>query len=290
MNYAITHTTSYTGSKPVSVCHNQAWLRPKEMSHQNCEDFTLRISPEPSVQSERIDHFGNHVHFFSFNQGYDQLRVSAESRVTVCKRENEPANSPGWEILRDTVASNRKQETLDAYMYTFASPRIRTHEEFAEYAKVSFEPQRDIVSAAKELTQRIFDEFEFDNRATTVTTPVEEVFRNRKGVCQDFAHLQIAMLRSLRLPTRYISGYLRTIPPPGKARLVGSDASHAWLSLYCGEENGWVDLDPTNNLIPSTDHITISWGRDYSDIPPLRGVYIGGGSHSLSVSVDVKHL
>ncbi|HSG73308.1 MAG TPA: transglutaminase family protein, partial [Planctomycetaceae bacterium] len=164
----------------------------------------------------------------------------------------------------------------------------RTHMEFADYARISFPPQRDILSAAKDLTQRVFQEFEFDKRATTVTTPVEEVFRHRKGVCQDFAHLQIALLRSLRLPARYVSGYLRTIPPPGKPRLIGSDATHAWLSLYCGADLGWIDLDPTNNLLPSTDHITIAWGRDYSDVPPLRGVYIGGGSHSLSVSVDVK--
>jgi transglutaminase-like putative cysteine protease len=288
--YSITHSTSYSGSKPVSVCHNQAWLRPRDLPNQNCETFSLRISPEPSIQSERIDHFGNSVNFFSFNQGYEKLNVSAVSRVALVPRDHPTPVSPQWESVRDAVSVNRTPEPLDAYMFSFSSPRIRTHTEFADYARVSFLPQRDILSAAKDLTQRVFKEFEFDKRATTVTTPVEEVFRNRKGVCQDFAHLQIALLRSLRLPARYISGYLRTIPPPGKPRLLGSDASHAWLSLYCGTELGWIDLDPTNNLIPSTDHITIAWGRDYSDVPPLRGVYIGGGSHSLTVSVDVKLL
>jgi transglutaminase-like putative cysteine protease len=288
VNYTITHTTSYSGSKPVSVCHNQAWQRPRNLPYQTCDAFVLRVSPEPSIQSERIDDFGNHVQYFSFNQGYDTLKVSAESQVTLHSRPRETAESPAWEAIREDVAQDRSEETLDAYLFAFASPRIRTHTEFADYARSSFQPQRDIVSAALELTGRIHQEFEFNKRATTVSTPVEEVFRHRKGVCQDFAHLQIALLRSLRLPARYVSGYVRTIPPPGKPRLAGADVSHAWLSLYCGRELGWIDFDPTNNLIPDTDHITVAWGRDYSDVPPLRGVYIGGGSHTLSVSVDVK--
>lgn len=288
MNYAITHTTSYSGSKPVSVCHNQAWLRPRDLPFQTCESFSLQITPEPSIQSARTDYFGNFVNFFSFNQGYEKLKVSSISSISLIPRGDSLPAAPQWEQVRDEAASNRSPEMLDAYLFTFGSPRIRTHTEFADYARISFPPQRDILSAAKDLTQRVFQEFEFDKRATTVTTPVEEVFRHRKGVCQDFAHLQIALLRSLRLPARYVSGYLRTIPPPGKPRLIGSDATHAWLSLYCGADLGWIDLDPTNNLLPSTDHITIAWGRDYSDVPPLRGVYIGGGSHSLSVSVDVK--
>lgn len=287
MKYAITHITSYSGSEPVSVCHNQAWLQPRSLPFQTCDDFQLQISPVPSTQSSRSDHFGNTVTTFSFNQGYQTLEVTARSQITVHERPEISANGASWESIRDQLPVERSQDSLDAYMLTFESPRVRTNTEFADYARRSFLPGRNILAAGKELTERIFNDFEFDARATTVTTPVEEVFRSRRGVCQDFAHLQIALLRSLQLPARYVSGYLRTLPPPGKPRLVGVDASHAWVSLYCGSRLGWIDFDPTNNAIPQTDHITIAWGRDYSDVPPLRGVFIGGGSHSLSVSVDV---
>lgn len=290
MNYKITHRTVYSGSQQVSVCHNQSWLQPRVVAHQFCKSYSLKISPQPSIQTNWQDSFGNPVKFFSFNQGYKTLEVTAQSEITVNPRPELPKTSVPWETLRAQVAVDRTESGLNAYSCTFDSPRIRTNSEFTEYAKVSFRPGAGIVTAATELTQRIFTEFKFDNRATTVTTPVEEVFRTRSGVCQDFAQLQVAMLRSLRLPARYVSGYLRTNPPPGKPRLVGVDASHAWISIYCGPEIGWVDFDPTNNVSPKMDHITVAWGRDYSDVPPLRGVFIGGGSHSLSVSVDVAPL
>lgn len=290
MNYRITHITTYSGSESVSVCHNQSWLQPRKVPHQECTKFSLSINPKPSIRTDGKDCFGNNVTHFSFNEGYQTLKVTAESLITVHKKTPTTTESIAWEALRDAVAVDRSEAGLSAYQFKFASPRIRTNVEFADYAKVSFAPGRDLLAASTELTTRIYEEFKFDNRATTVTTPVEEVFRSRRGVCQDFAHLQIALLRSLGLPVRYVSGYLRTLPPPGKPRLVGVDASHAWVSVYCGETLGWVDFDPTNNVIPSTDHITISWGRDYSDVPPLRGVFIGGGSHSLSVSVDVAPL
>ena len=158
--------------------------------------------------------------------------------------------------------------------------------QLAAYARQSFPSGRPLLEAAAELTTRIYRDFEFNARATTVATPVDEVFSLRKGVCQDFAHLEIAALRSLGLAARYVSGYLRTRPAPGKPRLVGADASHAWLSVYVGDGE-WLDLDPTNNLLPNLEHITVAWGRDYSDVCPLKGVFIGGGRHSLSVSVDV---
>lgn len=290
MNYKITHVTSYSGSTPVSVCHNQSWLKPRELTYQQCLDFRLSISPEPSIKSECSDSFGNSVQYFSFNRGYHNLKVTAESLVNVTPHPIPESNLPAWETIQQRLQNDQSAEALDAYQFTFCSPRIRTNQDFADYAAISFRSGADILTAAKDLTNRIFTEFEFDSRATTVTTPVEEVFRNRRGVCQDFAHLQIALLRSLKLPVRYVSGYLRTIPPEGKPRLIGADASHAWVSLFCGHELGWIDFDPTNNVIPETDHITIAWGRDYSDVPPLRGVFLGGGNHSLSVSVDVEPL
>lgn len=290
MKFLITHQTVYSGSEPVSVCHNQAWLHPRELAHQTCEEFKLDISPLPSTHSNRIDQFGNQVELFSFNEGYNRLTVKATSKVEVRERAKLTHRSDNWQQVKELVENHTTESTLDAYQYVFESTRIRTNEEFREYTLRSFTANRDIVEAAKELTERIYSDFEFDSRATTVTTPVEEVFRLRKGVCQDFAHLQIALVRSIGLPARYVSGYLRTLPPPGKPRLIGADASHAWLSVYCGNGTGWVDFDPTNNAIVSTDHITIAWARDYSDIPPLRGVFLGGGTHSLSVSVDVAPL
>lgn len=290
MRYRIQHTTTYTGTEPVSVCHNEAWLKPRVLPTQSCDKFELKITPTPSVQSERIDYFGNAVHLFSFNQGYDSLAVTAASELEVRPPTPPTAAAPAWEIVRDRVTQDQSAAALEAYQYVFGSPRVRASADFIKYALKSFTNGRDILSASRELMQRIFEEFEFDARATTVTTPVEEVFQLRKGVCQDFAHLQIAMLRSLRLPARYVSGYLRTLPPPGKPRLIGADASHAWLSVYCGPELSWIDFDPTNNTIPTTDHITVAMGRDYSDVCPLQGVYIGGGKHALHVEVDVMPL
>jgi len=186
----------------------------------------------------------------------------------------------------ESVANANLVSDLLSSQLTRNSPHVRRSDEFADYAKVSFTAGRPIADAARDLTKRIFEDFQFDAQATTVSTPVEEVFRNRRGVCQDFAHFQIACLRSLNLPARYVSGYLRTVPPPGQQRLVGADVSHAWVSLYCGPES-WFDFDPTNNLVPETDHVSIGWGRDYADVCPIQGVFTGGGSTLMRVSVDV---
>ena len=176
---------------------------------------------------------------------------------------------------------------LAAYQFIFESPRIRPSEELAAYALRSFTPGRDLREALLDFTVRIYTDFKFDAKATNVRTPTEEVFRKRRGVCQDFAHLQIACLRSLNLAARYVSGYLRTYPPPGRPRLVGADASHAWVSVYC-PGSGWLDLDPTNNLVVSHSHVTLAWGRDYGDVSPLRGLILGGRDHTLKVGVDME--
>ena len=176
---------------------------------------------------------------------------------------------------------------LHAYEFSFDSPYVAANDEVSEYAKVSFTPGRPILAAAMDLTSRIFHEFEYRGGVSDVSTPVREVFAMRKGVCQDFAHLQIACLRSLGLAARYVSGYLLTHPPEGKEKLVGSDASHAWLSVWSGSA-GWIDFDPTNNLIPGVEHITIGWGRDYGDVSPINGFIVGGGAHQITVAVDVN--
>lgn len=287
MKYRITHKTTYHGDQPVSVCHNEAWLKPRDTPFQCLEDHQLEALPSPTSLTHRRDYFGNHVWAFSFNRGYDKMTVTSISEVTLCERVVPPVEqTPAWDRLALTLRAPTTPEDLAASEFTFDSSRSIGLKPLTEYARKSFPPGRPLLAAATELTERIFRDFTYDPRATTVTTPVDEVFRLKKGVCQDFAHLQIAALRSLGLAARYVSGYLRTRPAPCKPRLVGADASHAWLSVYLGEGE-WLDLDPTNNVIPNLEHIAVAWGRDYSDVCPLKGVFIGGGRHSLSVSVDV---
>jgi transglutaminase-like putative cysteine protease len=198
-----------------------------------------------------------------------------------------PHTDLSWEETVRSLPEDHSPEGLGAYQFRFESPRIPLRADFAEYALKSFTRRRPLREGLLDLTDRIHRDFRFDSGVTTVRTTTEEVFRKRRGVCQDFAHLQIACLRSLNLSARYVSGYLRTYPPPGQPRLVGADASHAWVSAYCPGA-GWLDLDPTNNLVPSIGHVTLAWGRDYGDVSPLHGLILGGGVHALTVAVDME--
>jgi transglutaminase-like putative cysteine protease len=199
------------------------------------------------------------------------------------------SHSPAWEQVQELLPADHSWNGLSAYQYIFNSLRVSSGPALAAYARVSFPARRPLLEAVLHLTRRIHEDFRFDSKATEVNTPVEAFFEKRAGVCQDFAHLQIACIRSLGLPARYVSGYLRTMPPPGKPRLVGADASHAWCSAWC-PTHGWVDFDPTNNCVPSDGHITVAWGRDYSDVSPIHGVLLGGARHTLKVAVDVMPL
>lgn len=287
MKYRITHRTTYSGHDPVSIGHNQAWLEFRPVEWQQVESFQLHIDPEPSVKTRRTDAFQNPVHVFSFNEGYQKLDVVATTVVTVREMmKSNAARTMTWEEVRQAVRQHWGFADRDALEFSYSSPRIVWNDAIRNYALESFSEGRPIVEVITDLTQRIHSDFAYDNRATTVNTPVNEVFRLRRGVCQDFAHLQISMLRCLGIPARYVSGYLRTVPPPGQPRLVGADASHAWLSAYCGAGN-WLSVDPTNDTECGMDHIVLAWGRDYSDVPPLTGVFVGGGQHRLTVSVDV---
>ena len=286
MRYRIIHKTQYTSVEPISVGHNEAWLTPRQTPTQVCLSHHMEFTPEPSIVVTRIDHFHNTTTQFAFNQGYDKLVVTSVNEVEVRAPGPTTLEAPPWESVRDAVQTLDTAEDFAALEFKFDSPRCRIASEFALYAQTSFPVGASIREGITDLMRRFFTDFKYDSTATTVSTPVEQVFRTRRGVCQDFAHLLISMLRSIGLPARYVSGYLRTLPPPGKPRLVGADASHAWVSVYCGPL-GWIDLDPTNNQFPSTDHITIAWGRDYVDVAPLKGVYVGGSSPRLVVSVDV---
>lgn len=287
MIYRISHRTTYKYAYAVSVGNHVACLTPRSYSNNQVILSSLKITPTPITQTERIDYFGNRLSFFMVDEPHKELIVEATSEV---KRKSDVdadvERSPAWEESTAALADDHTPEGLDAYQYQFESPRIRIRPEFARYALESFMTSRPMREALMELTARINSDFKFDSSVTTVRTPIEEVFKKRRGVCQDFAHFQIACLRSINIAARYVSGYLRTYPQPGKARLIGSDASHAWLSAYC-RGLGWMDMDPTNNLAPTEGHVTLAWGRDYGDVSPLRGLILGGGNHVLKVEVDM---
>jgi transglutaminase-like putative cysteine protease len=290
MTYKIVHRTTYKYKYPVSVGNHVACLTPRSLLHHRLVWNELSIRPLPATRSERVDYFGNLLCFFTIQEQHRELVVEARSKVTVDGPATPwPRQAPSWEEAVRTLPGDQSPAGLEAYQFIFESPRIRTRTEFASYALQSFTPGRPLTEALLDLTGRIHEDFRFDAKVTNVRTPTEEVFRKRRGVCQDFAHLQIACLRSLNLAARYVSGYLRTYPPPGRARLIGADASHAWVSVYCPGA-GWLDLDPTNNLVPSSGHVTLAWGRDYGDVSPLRGLILGGASHTLKVNVDMEPL
>lgn len=251
----------------------------------------MRIRPNPIDLHRRVDFFGNQLTVFSIDENHDELTISAVSRVEVQPQDLQ-VKSVGydWQFVSQQLADREDPNWLQASHYLYNSPRVIRSREFADYAERAFQPGVSVFEAASNLTRCIFKEFKYDCSATETHTPTHKVFLMRKGVCQDFAHIMIGCLRSLGIPARYVSGYLRTIPPPGKSKLIGADQSHAWVAAYCGQAQGWIEFDPTNNTVCSTDHIPIAWGRDYTDVVPVRGAYLGGGESSLSVSVDVAEV
>lgn len=288
--FQITHTTTYEYHAPVTVSHHLMRLTPRALSRQRLLEHDIEVHPTPAATNKRIDYFGNDVTFATIERTHRQLSVISRSRVAVSPAFiPEDGETPAWETVRGLCRGDRTASVLEATEFTFASPLVPVEPVFAEFASSAFQAGRPILDAVTDLTARIHREFKFDPTATTVSTPLVEVLEKQRGVCQDFAHLQIACLRALGLPARYVSGYLETVPPPGQSKLVGSDASHAWLSFFC-PGIGWMDVDPTNNLLPSMQHITLGWGRDYSDVSPVRGVILGAGKHDLNVAVDVVSL
>lgn len=288
MTYSITHRTIYDYAAPVSVSHHVARLEPRITSSQRCEDFALKIHPLPAVRKSREDYFGNRLCFFSIQELHQRLETVTTSRMTVSAPPWIDAGaSPAWEDVAQLFRDPVSPEVVEPYQFVFDSPQVRASFELADYALESFRKNTPLLAGAADLTRRIHADFKYDPRATTVATPLEEVWKKRRGVCQDFAHLGIACLRSIGLSARYVSGYLCTYAPPGQERLVGADASHAWFALF-SPDAGWVDFDPTNNLRPAEEHITVAFGRDFGDVSPLSGILTGGGQHEVKVSVDVK--
>jgi len=285
--FEVNHTTTYGYQSSVTVSHHLLRLSPRRMRRQLVLEHTLEIEPHPASTSLHTDYFGNEVMFMTVEGAHRQLRVTARNRVALLPAfVPDSSETPAWESVRGLCRTDRSVRVLEAGEYMFGSPQAGIRQAYADYAEPSFPIGRPILESVLDLTGRIFNDFQFDGTATTVSTPLEQVFEQRSGVCQDFAHLQIACLRSIGLPARYVSGYLETIPPPGQPKLVGVDASHAWVAFFC-PGIGWIDVDPTNNLLPSMQHITLGWGRDFGDISPVRGVLTGGEQHALSVGVDV---
>ena len=277
MKVRAVHTTTYLYSQPVFLCHTQLHLKPRSEGHQRVVEHQLVVLPAaPEPPLEHVDYFGNQVTYFSVQEPHQTLTITASSVIEKQYADPfEPCLTPVWE---EAKGSRRRPGD---YEFAFGSPRVTIGPEFAEYGRPSFTPGRPLLEAALDLSHRIHSEFEYDNRATTVSTPVTQVLRSRRGVCQDFAHFMIACLRSLGLSARYVSGYLRS------GDLLGAEASHAWVSIFC-PGIGWLDLDPTNDQLVNGDHVTLAWGRDYSDVAPVNGVALGGGEHVVNVSVSVS--
>lgn len=292
MKFRITHETRYQYSALVSLCHNVAHLRPRRTQHQTCHSSELSVSPNPSRRHEWQDAFGNRQDYFSIQEPHTELTVTATSEVDVAARGNllDDAYPVPWEEAVEHLRTEGDKDALDARQYVLESSFVEFSPEVQDYTQESFKKGRPLLEAVEDLMRRIHRDFTYDPTFTSIATPLQEVLEHRRGVCQDFAHLAIACLRSQGLAARYVSGYLETLPPPGQEKLVGADASHAWFSVHV-PHRGWVDFDPTNDQIPADRHITAAWGRDYADVAPLKGVLFGGGEeHKLTVAVDVSRV
>jgi transglutaminase-like putative cysteine protease len=298
----ITHDTHYSYDPNVEVAQHFAHLKPASQSSQQVLKTQLLIYPNPAWSDESLDDYGNVRTFFSLQNRHSELRITAKSLIQTNENVQmgpDPENTPPWESVREYFRyhSNTKWDAASEFLFT--SPFIALRAEFAEFARANFTSGRPILEAAIDLTQRIYGEFHYVSKSTDIGTPALEALNKRQGVCQDFAHILIASLRSIGLPAKYISGYILTNPPPGQARLIGGDASHAWASIYIPSinedgqlsEGMWCDLDPTNNRwgyeTPGDDYVHLAQGRDYADVSPIRGVIHGGADHTLDVAVTV---
>jgi transglutaminase-like putative cysteine protease len=290
MNFEISHRTAYRYSAPVSQSHHLLHLSPRPHLRQTVLRHSLLIDPAPASKTELTDDFGNPASIITIEQDHTELVIHSRALIEVREEQSDSLKqAASWNDVAAQIRANLGPETFEAIQYSCPSRYIRPSRDIYRFARPSFADGRPIMEAVRDLTDRIHREFAYQSGATDAATSVEEVLRIKRGVCQDFAHLQIACLRTFGLAARYVSGYLLTIPPEGKEKLQGSDASHAWLSVWA-PETGWVDFDPTNNLIPGPEHITIAFGRDFQDVSPVSGVLLGGGEHDVDVAVDVNRV
>ncbi|MDM0119711.1 transglutaminase family protein [Variovorax arabinosiphilus] len=291
----VTHETRYDYAPPVETAQHLAHLKPRETPSQRLVSHALSITPAPAQQNESPDLYGNTRAFFALESTHEELVVTAESVVETSTPvlAASIARELPWEEVRERFRYRKGSRFDAASDFVFPSRYVPRHDDFATYARPSFAPGRPTFDVATDLMQRMYRDFDYDAGSTEISTPAVEALAQRKGVCQDFAHILIACFRTMGLPARYVSGYLLTQPPPGQPRLVGADASHAWVSVYLPGADGpgdWADFDPTNGRQPGEDYVTLAIGRDYADVSPMRGVLHGGARHTLDVGVTVRPL
>ncbi len=287
MIYEVSHRTSYRYDSTVTQSQHLIHLAPRAAERQVVQRHMLLIEPTPTWRHDFTDYFGNPTSVLGIDNEHRELVMHARSTIEVVPRgEIDVRDSVAWDRRPERRATPNREVDLDVAQYALPSPATAAPETVLAYAIPSFTPGRPTLDVAWDLTRRIYEDFTFDSQATDVTTPLTDVLRQRRGVCQDFAHLALACLRAFRVPARYVSGYILTRPPPGMPRLQGADASHAWISVWAADR-GWIDFDPTNRLLPSDEHIAYAFGREYADISPISGVLLGGGRHQVEVAVDV---
>lgn len=289
MRYSIKHTTTYLYHEQVSLCHNIAMLSPRDTNTQACQSSNIIIEPLPEVLDTHVDFFGNKAIYFVVEQEHDTLTVTVSSIVEKLPvPANKPISNITWEELRDTL-QHSMGEFWEEKQFIASTAITVPFDAITNFALLSFIPGATAFNAVFNLMQNIYTSFEFTPGFTTISTPLSTVLKEKKGVCQDFAHFAISCVQAMGLSARYISGYIETLAPPGKEKLFGIDASHAWFSVFI-PGMGWVDFDPTNNKIPDEQYITVGWGRDYFDIVPLKGVIMSSSPHEMKVSVDVRRV
>ncbi len=287
MRTKVEHWTEYRYSEEVSLSRHRLRLRPRNSEIQKVESFRFDFFPMPSLVRESIDSLGNHLTEVFIEQAHRFFQIKCVSQVeTVPRPFIDPSLTPSWSQV---ILDLQKMNQLDPRLYLYPSPYAPWVNGLHDWTEKSFPKEIPILVGVLDLSKRIFNDYTFDPQATTVSTPLSEVIKEKRGVCQDFAHLQVAALRSMGIAARYVSGYIRTAPQPGQMKLVGGDASHAWVSVFI-PGSGWIDIDPTNNRLVDENYVVIGWGKDYSDVSLIRGTLTGGGSHSLSLSVDLSDL
>jgi transglutaminase-like putative cysteine protease len=287
MIYKIRHLTAYSYDLPVASAKLALRVTPLEQAGQHCVEHNLNISPVPTSVVSAHDFYGNVVNVVTIDVVHTELTIEATSIVEVAHKAGSSIPGPAWENVADEALSRRDLSGAAPAHFLFASARVEFSADVTRYARDSFRRGRGIMDASRDLISRIKSDFAFESEATEISTPLAQAFAERHGVCQDFAHIMIAGMRGLGLPAAYVSGYIRTIPPPGKKRLEGADATHAWVSVWCGSASGWVGFDPTNAVEVGNDHISLAVGRDFSDVSPVYGVFVGSGANKLEVEVDV---
>lgn len=288
MIYQLRHLTTYLYEKPVTFARCALRLTPRADLDQQILDSDLAITPRPTRLEEHVGQFGERVVTATIETPHRSLKILARSHVDVNRpAQPQPLAGPAWETVRNDAFASRSLDLASPVHFLYPTPMTAIQPPITAFMAESFTPGRPVLEAAFEVAHRIKSQFAYDPTSTEVSTPAIEAFNARHGVCQDFAHIMISGLRGLGLPVAYVSGYLRTNPAPGKPRLEGADATHAWVTLWCGQRLGWVGFDPTNALVVAGDHIVLAVGRDYADVAPIGGVVLGPGDQTIKVAVDV---